>query len=343
MSTLSFQSSLSLSAGQVDEMNSVLRGVSVVSGGVVARGHGLTVDQTTLNQMQSCAEAKGTVPVRLDHRSGAASVVGYLTNFRQADFKLKADLFLLETHVNRAQILEVARRMPQGMGLSASFVTPDDAEAGKARCAELLSVDIVNLPAANPDGFFEARTGAKQPISGLEKVRRAVGAAGRGAEIGAVGGLAARALLRRRNITSDGAAGIGAGIGALASGAVQWRRDSKRDLAARVTQRLFEDRNALHRLTDAGRRNIDVPIPGADEVNTVATVAGYAKKPLVRRVAVRLLKVGIGAGLGYAAGKRVGARSGAVAGAVAGALFDSPEVRNTVRLAILHANNVTNL
>ena len=148
-------------AGQIDEVNAVIRGVSVITSGLIARGHDLEVDNVTLQQMLAKGQEKGQVPVKVDHKSGAAAVCGFLTNFRIEGSKLKADWHLLESHPQKAQILEVARRMPRGVGLSASFISPEQPEKtpnGRtaARCDELISVDYVTLPAANPDGLLSA-------------------------------------------------------------------------------------------------------------------------------------------------------------------------------------------
>lgn len=148
-------------AGQIDEVNAVIRGVSVITSGLIARGHDLEVDNITLQQMLAKGQEKGQVPVKVDHKSGAAAVCGFLTNFRIEGSKLKADWHLLESHPQKAQILEVARRMPRGVGLSASFISPEQPEktsSGRtaARCDELISVDYVTLPAANPDGLLSA-------------------------------------------------------------------------------------------------------------------------------------------------------------------------------------------
>lgn len=333
MSTVRF--STSIASEHVDTVNGVIRGVSVITSGLIARGHDLEVDGVTLDQMQKCAESKGQVPVKVDHKSGAAAVCGYLCNFHRDDNKLKADWHLLKSHPQREQILEVAHRMPKGVGLSASFVSPENGERGKARCSELISVDYVTLPAANPDGMF-SRKDVERPLSGVERVHRVIGAAGHGAEIGAVGGLAARALLRRRGLTSDASAATGALIGGLAAGAYQWRRDSKpRDFAARVADIYeFNQEAALRRLTEAVSNNVSVPVPGAEQASTVARLS---KKPFIRRAAVRVLKIGAGAGLGYYAGKRVGAKTGAIVGTVAGALFENTEARGRVRLSINYA------
>lgn len=149
-------------ADKIDDVNAIIRGVSVITSGLIARGHDLEVDDVTLAQMEKCASQKGKVPVKVDHKSGAAAICGFLTDFRQEHNKLKADWYLLESHPQKAQILEVARRMPGGVGLSASFVSPDSPERTKsgkaaARCQELISVDYVTLPAANPDGMFAVK------------------------------------------------------------------------------------------------------------------------------------------------------------------------------------------
>lgn len=183
--SLSFQSkgtllefdavSSTFTADKIDTVNAVIRGVSVITSGLIARGHDLEVDGVTLDQMQKCADAKGQVPVKVDHKSGAAAVCGFLTNFRREENKLKADWFLLDSHPQKAQILEVARRMPRGVGLSASFVSPDKPEKTKggknaARCEDLISVDYVTLPAANPDGMFAALVDSPIPAMTPEEI-----------------------------------------------------------------------------------------------------------------------------------------------------------------------------
>ncbi len=151
-----------MASESVDKINAVIHGVSVITSGVIARGHNLEVDDTTISQIKNCAEEKVQVPVKVDHQSGAAAVCGFLTNFRTDGNKLKADWHLLKTHSLKDTILEVAERMPKGVGLSASFLPPTKAEKAKsgvnaARCEELISVDYVTLPAANPNGMFSAQ------------------------------------------------------------------------------------------------------------------------------------------------------------------------------------------
>jgi hypothetical protein len=148
-----------LATQKVDPANGVIYGVSVITSGIKARGHDLEVDSTTLSQIKECAEKLGTVPVKWNHRTGADAVAGYLENFRIEGGKLLGDWHLLKTHAQYGQAIEMAQRMPRNVGLSAAFMGEDEMSGGakKARCSELISVDLVAQPAANPDGLFEAK------------------------------------------------------------------------------------------------------------------------------------------------------------------------------------------
>ena len=160
MKTRRFEFSVTpLNPAQVDAGSGVIYGVAIITSNVAAKGHDLYVDETTLRQLKECAEEKGRVPVKWNHRTGADAVNGYLENFRIAGGKLLGDWHLLKTHDRFAQALEMAERMPGNVGLSAAFMGEDEKSGGKtyARCSELLSVDLVAQPAANPDGLFEAR------------------------------------------------------------------------------------------------------------------------------------------------------------------------------------------
>jgi hypothetical protein len=338
-----------LGGENIDDINAIIRGVSVITSGLIAKGHDLEVDCVTLDQIQRCACERGQVPVKVDHKSGAAAVCGYLTNFRRGENKLKADWFLLQTHPQRDQILEVARRMPRGVGLSASFVSPDVSVHGKARCTELISVDYVTLPAANPDGMFgakntPARRDQSQPrLTSSQRIKRALATMGRGVETGAVGGFAARAYLlkKRPDLRGIGASlpASGALAGGLFGGALQWRSDRQHDrqrrqrraFARRFTEILMERSRAQDGRFALVTRNGD----GADQPPL--------RKPILRRIGTRMIKIGAGAALGHYVGRRIGARAGTLAGGVAGALFDCPQVRQTVRLAIVHAKRITHL
>ena len=187
--------------GVVDTDKAVISGVSMITGDVTAKGHDLEVDDTTLKQLQACAKAKGKVPVKTNHGSGVDSVNGFLDNFSIANGKLRGDWHLLKAYPQTAQLLEMADRMPESVGLSVAFHgTPEladgrkvlaelddkggvafyytlDAKGAKvplkkgekkfARCSELVSTDLVASPAANPDGMFATRV--DKPGEGMAK------------------------------------------------------------------------------------------------------------------------------------------------------------------------------
>lgn len=181
-----------LSPARIDRAAGTIHGVSVLTEGS-ARGHEIEVDSKTLRQMKACADAMGTVPVKWNHKTGADAVAGYLDHFRIDGRKLLADWSLLKSHGQFDQAMEMAERMPQNVGLSAAFMGKDEVSGGRtiARCSELISVDLVAQPAANPDGLFEAK---EEP----RRVPLMAGAAGLGALIGARLGMkgAAKAAFR---------------------------------------------------------------------------------------------------------------------------------------------------
>lgn len=148
-------------SGRVDPESAVIKGVAVITGGVTAKGHNLEVDEKTVDQIISCGKAAGKVQVKYNHKSGVEAIGGYLTNFRREGEKGVADWYLLKTHEETAKTLEKAQAMPGCFGLSASFAGPEKGERiGKknyARCTELVSVDCVPNPAANPTGLFSAK------------------------------------------------------------------------------------------------------------------------------------------------------------------------------------------
>jgi hypothetical protein len=113
---------------RVDFDSGVISGVSVITSGVSARGHNLEVDSKTLDQIKTCALSMKTVPVKVDHKSGAGEVCGYLNNFHLEDGKLKADWNLLKNHPRYGHIMEMAHRMPSNVGLSAAFMGKEEIE-----------------------------------------------------------------------------------------------------------------------------------------------------------------------------------------------------------------------
>jgi hypothetical protein len=131
----------------------IIHGVSVITTGP-AKGHGLMVDAETLAQVVQCSKARA-VKVKMLHNSDLSQVIGTLKNFRIDGGKVLADLHLLASAPARDFVLEIARTMPTAFGLSISFEGAPDGNL--ARCSRLLSVDLVDEPAANPDGLFEEK------------------------------------------------------------------------------------------------------------------------------------------------------------------------------------------
>lgn len=165
---------------RVDREAGILRGVSVITEGE-AKGHGMIVDSVTLQQVKACAETYvDGLRVKMDHYTGIDAMVGVLRDFQIDGPQLRADLHLIKSHEDFEKILEMAETMPGSFGLSISFsgesedveVPSDDSEdvepnSGElpeggveivraARCMEIYSADIVDQPAANPSGLFQA-------------------------------------------------------------------------------------------------------------------------------------------------------------------------------------------
>ncbi len=147
--------------GRIDDTEGVIHGVSLITMGS-ARGHGLEVDDKTLQQLHQSLEdtPKPGIKAKLNHRSGVEAVFGYINNFQVVENKLIGDLHMLKSHKDYDQTMEQIKTMPGQIGLSVAF--QGDKEPGKdgkvyARCKRIVSVDLVSDPAANPDGMFESK------------------------------------------------------------------------------------------------------------------------------------------------------------------------------------------
>ena len=166
----------SASAGVIDAESGIIRGVSLITKGP-ALGHGVMIDDKTLEQVKTAAEQyAGGLKVKLNHSGGAGDIVGYIDALRISGEKLLGDLHLLQTSPHRAYILEIAERIPDTFGLSIAFSGPSEKSTDKLttlqRCSEIYSVDLVSEPAANPNGFFarklEQLQTAPEPEAKLE-------------------------------------------------------------------------------------------------------------------------------------------------------------------------------
>ena len=166
------------STGAIDAEAGVIRGVSLITKGP-ALGHGVMIDDKTLEQVKTAAEQyAGGLKVKLDHSSGAGDIIGYIDTLRIDGEKLLGDMHLLQNSPHRDYILEIAQRIPDTFGLSIAFSGPSEKSADKLttlqRCSEIYSVDLVSEPAANPSGFFarklkQLQTGeVEQPTAEIE-------------------------------------------------------------------------------------------------------------------------------------------------------------------------------
>ncbi len=359
----------------VDRTNFIIRGVSVITKGI-ARGHDLEVDDLTLKQLLHSAEDKGQVRVMVDHRSGAANLSGFLVNFRIVGPQILADWHLLQSYPQAAQILETAERMPACVGLSVAFVSPkDNPTPGRARCAELVSVDYVAAPAANPDGIF-ARVDGRLIMFAVPGLGRAVAA-------GVVGGGRSAADAIRKTgfkIPSKLPAplnGVGLTIkrgwrlnkpmlrGAAVSGAINAavvgtsvyaiekihekqrededrraaQRARRRQMSARVGAIMFGREATIHRVIDATSDNL--PAIERPEIPGETVVKRVWKSDLARAARLKLAKIGILSGAGAYAGHKLlrknGAKIGAITGATAGILFSDPASLTRIRESVAFA------
>src|SRR4030095_5030180 len=135
--TLAFH--VAFNGGKVDHDSAVIHDVAVITGDVEAEGHDLMVDNTTVQQLFQAAKKTGQISVNLDHGSGIKDTCGFLTNFRVAGKKLRADWHLLETHEETPKMLERAERMPGCFGLSVKFKGKGGKKGPKkfARCGHM--------------------------------------------------------------------------------------------------------------------------------------------------------------------------------------------------------------
>jgi hypothetical protein len=148
---------LSVPIAAIDAQNGVLKRVAVLTEGP-AIGHGITIDSESIKSvLQRARSYSGGLKVKLEHGSGAGSIVGVLQNFNIDGRVLRADLKLFKASPHFNLICEMAETAPQSVGLSISFSGENQEINGakRMRCVEIYSADLVDQPAANPNGLFE--------------------------------------------------------------------------------------------------------------------------------------------------------------------------------------------
>lgn len=182
----------------IDPVAGVIKGVSVATIGE-AVGHDLWLDAVTLQKIVELAGEP--VKVKMNHpKRGETPAVqttaGLLSNFRIEGDQVRADLELLKSEDYFAKIIEMAQKMPKEFGLSIRVQYDTEEVDGKElmRPVALESVDLVDTPAANPNGLFSAKPAepvkTNKPMSAL--IAKALGLAETATETDVVAELSKR-------------------------------------------------------------------------------------------------------------------------------------------------------
>jgi hypothetical protein len=156
--------------GKVYPDQALIMGVSVITEGD-ALGHDMMIDDITVRGIYEHAMMKPNgVKVMLDHDDGIENTIGRMINFAVDGIQLRADLQLLKAHTETPLIIEMAQTMPELFGMSISFSgTVEEIDGMQyVRCQQLFSIDIVDMPAANPSGLFSAKVDSTQKAMDLQ-------------------------------------------------------------------------------------------------------------------------------------------------------------------------------
>ncbi len=168
--------------GGIDKETGIIYGFSVLTKGE-ARGHGLEIDETTLDQaVELGAKFSIGLKSRFGHpnmsNSAVGTFLGRAKNFRKESNVVRADLYFDKTAYNTPNgdlagyVLDLAESDPNAFGssivfdgepeyrLNADGTRKKDPATGKdllplARLTKLWAVDVVDDPAAN-NGMFGA-------------------------------------------------------------------------------------------------------------------------------------------------------------------------------------------
>jgi hypothetical protein len=158
--------------GKVYPDQALIMGVSVITEGD-ALGHGVMIDAMSLAGIREHAMMRPNgVKVMLDHDDGIENTIGVMRNFTIDGIQLRGDLQLLKAHGETPLIIEMAETMPELFGMSISFSGSLEEIGGVyyVRCEELYSIDIVDMPAANPSGLFSAKVDTLQKAMDLQAI-----------------------------------------------------------------------------------------------------------------------------------------------------------------------------
>jgi hypothetical protein len=144
----------------VDRETRTISDVAVMTLGVTIDGR-FTIDETTLQQVHDLMSARvDGMPVLSEHYGETSDLVGRLLNPRIVEGALRADLELFAAAEDVELLLEAAEKMPSGFGLSISaYDCTTDGKEKLLRVNSMSSVDLAQLPAANPRGLLSGKGG----------------------------------------------------------------------------------------------------------------------------------------------------------------------------------------
>lgn len=166
---------------QLSKDEGVITGVAIITKGE-ALGHGVWIDDKFLSDVVEAGNALARgVKVRLGHPSFGADAIGsYLGRIK--DFRLDGDTVRGDLILSKAAkisprgslfdyVLAMAEEAPDMFGLSIAFdssgtyTTEDEPDKDYIVLDKLYAVDLVDEPAANPAGLFEARVASEEIVN----------------------------------------------------------------------------------------------------------------------------------------------------------------------------------
>lgn len=188
--TATLRASAAFSTVTVDEAEGIIRNAAVMTVGP-AKGYGFQLDTESLNTLLSAINAKGgSVKVRFRHPTDInaedlGTDVAILRNVRIEGDSVRGDVHLADhaddmPYVGNARkyLLSKARNDPTGFGLSAviafdpvEIIKPDGTKAVAARIKDVVAVDFVGDPAANPNGLLSRGPNMFDPTKHGAKLR----------------------------------------------------------------------------------------------------------------------------------------------------------------------------
>lgn len=169
----------------VDKIHRIIKGCAVITLGE-ARGHGLRVDEKTLQQVVELGN-RGLVKCRFGHpgvREMGDAIGTYLgdwKNFRIVNNAVRADLYVSELADKSPKyagmglyVMDFADKSPHAFGASIVFDCKPEKRGGEefARVENLHAVDVTDQPATNPNGIFAYGLNGRKEFAVAEEEKK---------------------------------------------------------------------------------------------------------------------------------------------------------------------------